>query len=72
MNKEQVVMNCAGHDTKQTTAKIQHKRNIRVSVCDCVVMKECVLRPPMNFVGTGATHRFLGRPRESNTSGFVF
>lgn len=59
MNKEQVVIKCAGHDPKQMTAKTQHKRNIRVSVCDCVVMKECVLRPPRNSVGTGTPTDFL-------------
>lgn len=59
MNKEQVVIKCAGHDPKQIAAKIQNKWNIRVLVCDCVVMKERALRPPMNSVGTGAPTDFL-------------
>lgn len=59
MNKDKVLIKCAEHDPKQITAKIQNKRNIRVSVCDCVVMKECVLRPPMNSVGTGAPTDFF-------------
>lgn len=53
MNKEQVVMNCAGHDPKQMTAKVQTVTTNAASVCGCVVMKESILRPPMNSVVTG-------------------
>lgn len=65
MNKEQVVMNCEGHDPKQMTAKIQTVTTNAASVYWCVIVwsrisvNEHVLRPPMNLVVTGATTDFL-------------